>query len=61
MGGIADVVETEGTPSREPLERMGQSIAHGGPDDGRIETFGRAGSLARKHPPASAIDPPKMG
>ena len=48
MCGIAGVVEAEGVPSRELLERMGQSITHRGPDDGRIETFGRAGFSFRR-------------
>ena len=48
MCGIAGVVEAEGSPSRELLERMGQSIAHRGPDDGRIELFGRAGFSFRR-------------
>ena len=48
MCGIAGVVEVEGSPSRELLERMGQKIAHRGPDDGRIELFGRAGFSFRR-------------
>ncbi len=48
MCGIAGVVEAEGSPSRELLERMGQRIAHRGPDDGRIDTFGRAGFSFRR-------------
>ncbi len=48
MCGIAGVVEAEGSPSRELLERMGQRIAHRGPDDGRIEVFGRAGFSFRR-------------
>lgn len=48
MCGIAGVVEAEGSPSRELLERMGESIVHRGPDDGRIETFGRAGFSFRR-------------
>ena len=48
MCGIAGVVEAGGTPSRDLLERMGQSISHRGPDDGRIETFGRAGFSFRR-------------
>ena len=48
MCGIAGVVEAEGSPSRELLERMGQAITHRGPDDGRVETFGRAGFSFRR-------------
>jgi len=48
MCGIAGVVEAEGGPSRELLERMGLSIAHRGPDDGRVEVFGRAGFSFRR-------------
>lgn len=48
MCGISGVVEAEGPPSRELLERMGCSIAHRGPDDGQIETFGRAGFSFRR-------------
>ena len=48
MCGIAGVVEAEGPPSRELLERMGQAITHRGPDDGRVETFGRAGFSFRR-------------
>ncbi len=48
MCGLAGVVEAEGTPSRELLERMGQAIVHRGPDDGRVETFGRAGFSFRR-------------
>lgn len=48
MCGIAGVVEAEGSPSRELLERMGGAIAHRGPDDGRIEVFGRAGFSFRR-------------
>ena len=48
MCGIAGVVEAEGSPSRELLEQMGQKIAHRGPDDGRIEIFGRAGFSFRR-------------
>ena len=48
MCGIAGLVEAEGSPSRELLERMGQNIAHRGPDDGRIDTFGRAGFSFRR-------------
>lgn len=48
MCGIAGVVEAEGSPSRELLERMGGAIAHRGPDDGRVETFGRAGFSFRR-------------
>jgi asparagine synthase (glutamine-hydrolysing) len=48
MCGIAGIVEAEGSPSRELLERMGQSITHRGPDDGRIEIFGRAGFSFRR-------------
>lgn len=48
MCGIAGVVEAEGSPARELLERMGQAIAHRGPDDGRIEVFGRAGFSFRR-------------
>ncbi len=48
MCGIAGVVEAEGAPSRELLERMGQAIVHRGPDDGRVETFGRAGFSFRR-------------
>jgi asparagine synthase (glutamine-hydrolysing) len=48
MCGIAGVVEAEGSPSRELLERMGGAIAHRGPDDGRIDIFGRAGFSFRR-------------
>ena len=48
MCGIAGVVEAEGAPSRELLERMGQAITHRGPDDGRVEVFGRAGFSFRR-------------
>jgi len=48
MCGIAGVVEAEGVPSRELLDRMGQSIVHRGPDDGRVETYGRAGFSFRR-------------
>ncbi len=48
MCGIAGVVEAEGSPSRELLERMGERIAHRGPDDGRVEIFGRAGFSFRR-------------
>lgn len=48
MCGIAGVVEAEGSPSRELLERMGAAIAHRGPDDGRIDVFGRAGFSFRR-------------
>jgi glutamine phosphoribosylpyrophosphate amidotransferase len=48
MCGIAGVVEAEGSPSRELLERMGQAITHRGPDDGRVEVFGRAGFSFRR-------------
>jgi asparagine synthase (glutamine-hydrolysing) len=48
MCGIAGVVEAEGSPSRELLERMGQAITHRGPDDGRVERFGRAGFSFRR-------------
>ncbi|MBK5257340.1 MAG: asparagine synthase (glutamine-hydrolyzing) [Vicinamibacteria bacterium] len=48
MCGISGVVEAEGSPSRELLERMGQRIAHRGPDDGRVEVFGRAGFSFRR-------------
>ena len=48
MCGISGVVEAEGAPSRELLERMGQAITHRGPDDGRIEVFGRAGFSFRR-------------
>ena len=48
MCGIAGVVEAEGAPSHELLERMGRAITHRGPDDGRVETFGRAGFSFRR-------------
>jgi asparagine synthase (glutamine-hydrolysing) len=48
MCGIAGVVEAEGPPSRELLERMGQAITHRGPDDGRVDVFGRAGFSFRR-------------
>jgi asparagine synthase (glutamine-hydrolysing) len=48
MCGIAGVVEAEGVPPRELLVRMGQAITHRGPDDGRIEIFGRAGFSFRR-------------
>jgi asparagine synthase (glutamine-hydrolysing) len=48
MCGIAGVVEAGGSPSRELLERMGGAIAHRGPDDGRVVTFGRAGFSFRR-------------
>ncbi len=48
MCGIAGIVEAEGSPSRELLERMGQTITHRGPDDGRVEVFGRAGFSFRR-------------
>ena len=48
MCGIAGVVEAGGSPSRDLLERMGQSIAHRGPDDGRVDIFGRAGFSFRR-------------
>lgn len=48
MCGIAGVVEAGGVPSRDVLERMGQSIAHRGPDDGKVEIFGRAGFSFRR-------------
>jgi len=48
MCGISGVIEAEGPPSRELLERMGQRIAHRGPDDGRIDIFGRAGFSFRR-------------
>jgi asparagine synthase (glutamine-hydrolysing) len=48
MCGIAGVVEAEGAPSRDLLERMGHAITHRGPDDGKVETFGRAGFSFRR-------------
>ena len=48
MCGIAGVVEAEGAPSRELLERMGGAISHRGPDDGRVEIIGRAGFSFRR-------------
>lgn len=48
MCGIAGIVEAEGAPSRELLERMGQAITHRGPDDGRVDVFGRAGFSFRR-------------
>ena len=48
MCGIAGLVETQGVPSRELLERMGGAITHRGPDDGRVETFGRCGFSFRR-------------
>src|SRR6187455_3290235 len=48
MCGIAGVVEAEGAPSRELLERMGLAIQHRGPDDGRVDIFGRAGFSFRR-------------
>jgi len=48
MCGIAGVVEAGGSPARELLERMGGSIAHRGPDDGRVDIFGRAGFSFRR-------------
>jgi asparagine synthase (glutamine-hydrolysing) len=48
MCGIAGVVEAEGPPSREVLERMGNAIAHRGPDDGQVDIFGRAGFSFRR-------------
>jgi asparagine synthase (glutamine-hydrolysing) len=48
MCGISGVVEAEGAPDRSQLERMGQAIAHRGPDDGRIDIFGKAGFSFRR-------------
>jgi asparagine synthase (glutamine-hydrolysing) len=48
MCGIAGVVEAEGAPSRQLLERMGERISHRGPDDGRVDIFGRAGFSFRR-------------
>jgi asparagine synthase (glutamine-hydrolysing) len=48
MCGIAGIVEAGGVPSRQLLESMGTRISHRGPDDGRVEIFGRAGFSFRR-------------
>lgn len=48
MCGFAGVVEAEGTPDHARLVRMGDAIAHRGPDDGRVTIFGRAGFSFRR-------------
>ena len=49
MCGIAGLVERPGeSPPQATLEAMGAALAHRGPDDARIETYGRAGLSFRR-------------